>query len=87
MPSKIECGIGSPPSTLEVLERSPRDGATPKPWLLCMLRLCAAISPYDDAEQRVVAADVELGEADVSSLGRRRQARSKRCAACHSARA
>src|SRR6202011_2931751 len=43
-PSKRPFVIGAPSSTLKYSFRAPRRGGLPTPWLLCMLRLAAAIS-------------------------------------------
>ena len=45
-PSKSELVIGWPSSSLKYSFRAPRRGGLPTPWLLCMLRLAAAISVY-----------------------------------------
>src|SRR5437588_12572322 len=44
IPSKSELVIGCPSKTLKYSFRAPRRGGLPTPWLLCMLRLAAAIS-------------------------------------------
>src|SRR5947207_4792700 len=43
-PSNNSLVIGAPSSTLKYSFRAPRLGGLPTPWLLCMLRLAAAIS-------------------------------------------
>src|SRR6202521_1935802 len=43
-PSNNPLVIGAPSSTLKYSLRAPRLGGLPTPWLLCMLRLAAAIS-------------------------------------------
>src|SRR5438552_19119044 len=43
-PSKIAPVIGWPSKNLKYSFRAPRRGGLPTPWLLCMLRLAAAIS-------------------------------------------
>src|SRR5205814_7332648 len=43
-PSNNSLVIGEPSSTLKYSLRAPRRGGLPTPWLLCMLRLAAAIS-------------------------------------------
>src|SRR5436853_6034116 len=43
-PSNNPFVIGGPASNLKYSLRSPRRGGLPTPWLLCMLRLAAAIS-------------------------------------------
>src|SRR6059058_2460709 len=46
MPSKRELVMGCPSNSLKYSFRAPRRGGLPTPWLLCMLRLAAAISVY-----------------------------------------
>ena len=46
-PSNNPFVIGGPASNLKYSLRSPRRGGLPTPWLLCMLKLAAAISVND----------------------------------------
>src|SRR5213075_1086114 len=43
-PSKSALVMGSPSNSLKYSLRAPRRGGLPTPWLLCMLKLAAAIS-------------------------------------------
>src|SRR5690606_4385387 len=47
MPSKKSFSHRSPLTYLKTSNSSPREPADPNPWLLCWLRLTAAISEYD----------------------------------------